>query len=52
MFKICIDENGFYKEGIEGTLVEVCDIPVCVDLTTYRYNQDTRTLEPAEKDLN
>lgn len=51
MFTICIDNNGFYKKGNDGELVEVIDIPVCVDLTTCKYNRDTKTLDPPEEAL-
>lgn len=47
MFEICIDENGFYKEGIEGELVEVSDIPIGVNLTQFKYNRESKTLELA-----
>lgn len=46
MYLICIDENGFYKEGNNGNLVEVKDIPICVDLKTYKYNEENKILEP------
>lgn len=52
MFTICIDENGFYKEGNDGKLVEVIDIPICVDLTTYKYNENTKTLESTELNIS
>ena len=49
MFEICIDENGFYKEGIEGELVEVTDIPLCTNLTSCRYDRKSKTLKPTEE---
>lgn len=48
MFEICIDENGFYKEGIEGELVEVSDIPIGVNLASYKYNRESKNLELPE----
>lgn len=44
MFIICIDENGYYKQGNNGELVDVVDIPGGVDLTMCKYDRETKTL--------
>ena len=46
MFKICIDDNEFYKKGNQGELVEVKDIPMGVELTSCKYDRETKTLVP------
>lgn len=47
MYEICIDNEGYYTNGCDGTFVEVEDIPGISDvrlLPAYKYDLDTKKL--------
>ena len=54
LFTICIDEEGYYCEGISGTLVEVPEIPdvdSLSDLRAYKYDKSKGALILDDKKL-
>ena len=47
MFQINIDENGYYADGNDGTLISVESIPEVDDirkLTAYQYDEESQSL--------
>ena len=47
MFQICIDNNGYYAEGMTANLVEVEEIPNVADvryLPAYKFDEDSNSL--------
>ena len=47
MFQICIDDNGYYAEGMTANLVEVEEIPNVADvryLPAYKFDEDSNSL--------
>ena len=47
MFQICIDDNGYYAEGMTANLVEVEEIPNVSDvryLPAYKFDEDSNSL--------
>lgn len=53
-FTICIDENGYYKTGNDGILVQVKEMPSITNIShlfAYKYNEETMLLELDEDKL-
>ena len=47
MFQICIDDNGYYAEGMTENMVEVEEIPEVEDiryLPAYKFDEDSNSL--------